>query len=255
MDHYTTLGISKTASPDEIKRAYRKMASIHHPDKGGSTDTFQKIEEAYRILSNPETRQQYDKPMPSGFNFSFGPGGVNIDDILSQFFNQHAAQQVPKTYRTTVWLTLEQAYTGYEQALNLQTEVKTVAFKVVIPAGVQDTQQLRYDNIIPGAILIIEYRIHKNLKFERRNNDLLINHPVSILDLIVGNNIEVDTISNKKIKITIPERTQPNSTLRISGHGMPLLNSQAYGDLFIQLKPYMPATIDSEIINAINKTR
>ena len=62
MDHYTTLGVSKTASPEEIKKAYRKLASQHHPDKGGDTVMFQKIEEAYRALSDPNLKEQYDNP-------------------------------------------------------------------------------------------------------------------------------------------------------------------------------------------------
>ena len=65
-DFYKTLGVERSATPDEIKSAYRKMASKHHPDKGGDTATFQKIEEAYRILSDPQQRQVYDNPMPQG---------------------------------------------------------------------------------------------------------------------------------------------------------------------------------------------
>ena len=66
MSHYDTLSITKSATPDEIKKAYRKLASKHHPDKGGDTATFQKIEEAYRVLSDPQQRQQYDNPNPFG---------------------------------------------------------------------------------------------------------------------------------------------------------------------------------------------
>ena len=58
MSHYETLGIPKTASPEEIKRAYRKLASQHHPDKGGDTAKFQQVEEAYRILSDPQKRSE-----------------------------------------------------------------------------------------------------------------------------------------------------------------------------------------------------
>ena len=75
MDHYATLGVAKNATPDDIKKAYRKLASKHHPDKGGDTATFQKIEEAYRILSDPQQRQQYDNPMPQNFGQSFNFNG------------------------------------------------------------------------------------------------------------------------------------------------------------------------------------
>ena len=61
-DFYTILGVGKTATADEIKRAYRKLASQHHPDKGGDTAKFQQIEEAYRTLGDPEKRAEYDNP-------------------------------------------------------------------------------------------------------------------------------------------------------------------------------------------------
>ena len=82
MDHYQTLGVAKNATPDDIKKSYRKLASTHHPDKGGDTATFQKIEEAYRILSDPTQRQQYDNPMPQGNPFGgFQGGGFNFNGL------------------------------------------------------------------------------------------------------------------------------------------------------------------------------
>jgi len=64
MDYYSILGVSKSASQDDIKKAYRKLASKHHPDRGGDTSKFQQIEEAYRTLSDDQKRAQYDNPMP-----------------------------------------------------------------------------------------------------------------------------------------------------------------------------------------------
>ena len=93
-NHYETLGVSKSATPEEIKRAYRKLASQHHPDKGGDTAKFQQVEEAYRVLSDPAQRQQYDNPQPQGgFNFNFNNSGVppEMQDIFRNFgFNFNA---------------------------------------------------------------------------------------------------------------------------------------------------------------------
>ena len=78
-NHYNTLGVDRNSSPDEIKKAYRKLASQHHPDKGGDTATFQNIQTAYDILSDPQKRQHYDNPQPQGFGgFSGSPGGFQF---------------------------------------------------------------------------------------------------------------------------------------------------------------------------------
>ena len=69
MDYYKTLGVSKTASQDEIKRAYRSLAKIHHPDRGGNEKQFQQINEAYDTLKDPQKRQDYDNPPRNNFNF------------------------------------------------------------------------------------------------------------------------------------------------------------------------------------------
>lgn len=104
-DYYSILGVEKTASDDEIKRAYRKMAHQHHPDKGGDQEKFKEVNEAYQVLGNPEKRQQFDQygqtfeqagqqgggagfdPFggQQGFNVNFEDFG-NFGDIFSQFF-------------------------------------------------------------------------------------------------------------------------------------------------------------------------
>ena len=66
MEHYQTLGVDRNASPDDIKKAYRRLAGQHHPDKGGDTATFQKIQQAYETLSDPQKKQEYDNPNPFG---------------------------------------------------------------------------------------------------------------------------------------------------------------------------------------------
>ena len=238
MDHYQTLGVAKNATPDDIKKAYRRLASIHHPDKGGDTAMFQQIQIAYDTLSDPDKKQQYDNPVQQGFaggpGFGFNVNGVDINDIFGQMFRQHAQQaQQPRShvYRTTVWITLD------------------------IPKGIHDGAQMRYDKIVEGASLIVEFRTHPHLKFERKLNDLYANQPISVLDLIVGSTFEFTTLSGKTLEVSVPPKTQPFMSMKLAGYGLPIMSTTHYGDQIILLKPFIPDTIDERITNSILLSR
>jgi DnaJ-class molecular chaperone len=262
-DHYSTLGIGKNADADDIKKAYRKLAGKHHPDKGGDTATFQKIEEAYRILSDPQQRQQYDNPMTQGNPFQGFPGGgfqfnmngFNMDDLFGQMFRQHNQHHQQNTYRTSYWISLEQAFKGGEELLKLQTPTGLHMVRVNIPKGVPDGGQVRYEKVVDSNDLIVEYRIHNHLKYERKMNDLYSNHSVSVLDLIVGDTFEFTTISGKSLEVTVPPKTQPFMHLKLAGHGMPIQGTNAYGDQIILLKPFIPDNIDSRITDSILQSK
>ena len=256
MDHYQTLGVAKNATPDDIKKSYRKLASKHHPDKGGDTATFQKIEEAYRILSDPQQRQQYDNPMPQGFNFNGGPD--IFQDFMSQMFRQQHQQQRQRQkpiFRTIVSVTLVQSYKGEEQVIRLQTPTHTHAATIQTPRGVHNGDQVKLDNIIQDASLIAEFRVMPDLKYDRNGNDLLSNHPISVLDLIAGTSFEFTTISGKTFEVTVKPKTQPFMQLKIAGQGMPVHGTNNFGDQIILLKPFIPDIIDESIMNSILQSK
>ena len=263
MDHYAVLGVSKNANPDEIKKAYRKLASQHHPDKGGDTAKFQQIQEAYAVLSDPQKRSEYDNPRPqfSQFTnnpngFSFNMGGMDINDMFSQIFNQsqrmHTGRQ---TYRTNVNISLLDAYNGTSQMLQLHSEQGLKAIKLDVPKGIQTGQSIRYDNIIDGASLIAVFDVKPDLKFDRKMNDLLTQQLVSVLDLIVGTNFEFTTISGTTVKVNVKPRTQPFMQLRLPGHGMPIMGTDVYGDQLILLKPFIPDNISDDIVQSILRSK
>ena len=261
-DYYSTLGVSKNANADDIKKAYRKLAGKHHPDKGGDTATFQKIEEAYRILSDPNQRQQYDNPMMQGNPFQGFPGGgfhfnmngFNMDEMFGQMFRLHNHHQ-QNTYRTSYWISLEQAYKGGEEMLKLQTPTGLHMVKVNIPKGVPDGGQVRYEKVVDSSDLIVEYRIHPHLLYERKMNDLHSNYSISVLDLIVGTTIKFTTMGGKTLDVTVQPKTQPFMHLKLSGHGMPIQGTNAYGDQIILLKPFIPDNIDSRITDSILQSK
>jgi DnaJ-class molecular chaperone len=264
MDYYNTLGVAKNATPEDIKKAYRTLASKHHPDKGGDTATFQKIQTAYDTLSNAEKKSQYDNPSQNfdfgagGFpgGFSFGTGG-GFNDMFTEFFKQSTTHQRRSTqiYRTSVLVSLEQAYKGGDQLLKIQSPTGHNMVKIDIPKGVQDGSQIRINDVIEGAILIVEFRIQKHLHFDRDGNDLYYNQPISVLELIVGTTIEFTTISGTKLEVKIPAGTQPHIQLRISGQGMPIMGHSTYGDQILLLKPFIPDNIDISIIESITQAK
>ena len=260
MDYYQILGVSKDANPDDIKKAYRKLASIHHPDRGGDTAKFQQVQQAYDVLSDPEKRKHYDQPKQQfnngNFNFGFSMNGSPFEDFVSQFFRQAQSNQPRRQiYRTVITIELEQSYFGGTQTLKIQTpnEIKTI--EVTIPKGVHHGSQVRLDNIIKDATLLVEFNIIKHLKFDRVNDDLVSNVSISVLDLIVGSTIEFVTLSGKTLEVTIPAKTQPYMHIKMAGQGMPVYNSDMFGDQILLLKPYIPDTIDETVVQSILSTK
>lgn len=262
MDYYSVLGIAKTATPNEIKKAYRKLASQYHPDKGGDTAKFQQIQEAYAVLSDPEKRAQYDNPMPK-FNQNFSPdfnmgGGMRFEDIFGDFFNQafnNRNRQNRQILRTQINVNLKDAYEGSNHILKIQTPDGNKVIDIKIPKGVNQGDQLRYDDILPNTTLLVMFNILPDLHFERRGIDLFTNKSIDVLDLIVGCKFEFNTISGKTVEVKIPSKTQPHMQIKIQGHGMPIMNSDLYGDQYLLLKPYIPDSIDETIIDSILKSK
>jgi DnaJ-class molecular chaperone len=265
MDHYSTLGVGKNATPDDIKKAYRKLASKNHPDKGGDTAIFQQIQTAYDTLIDTNKRQQYDNPVPQGFTQT-GSGQMppGFEHIFSQMFgggnpfdpfNQNRQPPQQQTFRTTINISLEQAYYGGEQILKLQTPSNVHAITIQIPKGIQNGNQMRIDKVIDGASLIVDFKVENHLKYDRQGNDLICNHPISVLDLIIGTSFEFVTLSGKTLEVTVKPKTQPYIQLKLAGQGMPIHNTTRYGDQIILLKSFMPDIIDEQVINSINQQK
>jgi DnaJ-class molecular chaperone len=260
MDHYNTLGVPRNADHDTIKKAYRKLAMQHHPDKGGDISKFQEITAAYETLSDVDKRSQYDNPQarPQGFpgGFNFHAQGFDINDIFSQIFGQqHQPRYQQQIFRARLSVSLRDAFNGTDTTvqLNTQTGVKVVTLKV--PKGIHSGDQIRYDNLLDNASLMVEYLVTKDLQFDRSGDDLYSNFPISVLDLITGANLKFQTINGKLLDVTIKSNTQPNQHIRIAGHGMPVSDTGHYGDQILLLKPFIPANIDNEVIEAIKRNQ
>lgn len=256
-DHYQTLGVQRNATPDEIKKAYRKLASQHHPDKGGDKAKFQSIQTAYETLSDQQKRSQYDNPMPQGFHFEFNNagGGFDFNNIFSMFgaqFNQHHGHQQTHT-RMSLWVTLQDVAQGGKRPVNVGTQQGSMTIEIEIPLGINDGDNIQYPGIGPGGTdLIVNFRIHQHPKWQRNGLTLTTEHQVSVWDCLVGGETEIKDILGNQLNLTIPPLTQPGSLLRLKGRGLAARQGPP-GDLLVRIHAKLPNKLSDELINLIKE--
>ena len=254
-DPYETLGVQRNATQDEIKKAYRKLASATHPDKGGDTKKFQDIQSAYAILSDEQKRAQYDNPA-TNVEFNFGPGGFDFNTIFNMFGGGHGAprpgQQPRQTQtRMSLWITLQDVAKGGNRTVSVGTQHGTSNIEIEIPLGINDGDNVQYTGIGPGGTdLIINYRIHPNPKWQRSGLTIVTEHTVSIWDCLAGCDTEVADLLGNQYTVNIPPLTPPGSLMRLKDKG--LCNRQGKnGDFLIRIQAKMPSTISEELLTLI----
>jgi DnaJ-class molecular chaperone len=253
MDYYSTLGVNKSSTQEDIKKAYKSLALKTHPDRNNGDDIqFKKIQEAYDVLSDPIKRQQYDNPAPSNQPFGFNMNSADFDTIFSQFFGGRPPPHNQKqTFRTQVTVSLVDAFKGSTHVLQLSTPTGTKVINITVPPGIETGDSVRYDDIIENAILLVQFVVLPDLRFERKGADLYSNYSISVLDLIVGTKFKFTTIDQRILEVKVNPKTQPYMQLKIPKAGMPDKKG-GYGDQFVLLKHYIPDNISHEIITAIN---
>ena len=256
---YETLGVPKGASDDEIKRAYRKLASQHHPDKGGDTIKFQEIQSAYETLSDPQKRQQHDNPSPFGghgfqqggphgshFEFQFGGGGP--EDLFTQFFSQgfpggHPFQQRQprrnKDLRVQLQVTLASTLEQQRKTISVQTtKGDRYNIDVDIPRGVNDGTTIKYsqmgdnmfDTLTRGDLYVI-ITLQPDNRFELHGINVVNNIEIDSIDAMLGCDKIIIGIDNKEYNIKIPQGCQQGTKFGLQGQGLYQMNTNHRGDL------------------------
>ena len=256
-DYYAALGVPRTASADEIKKAFRKLASQHHPDKGGDTAKFQAIQEAYSVLGDEQKRAEYNNPRPQFSGFHGHPGGVNINDIFGQMFGQQFAQQHQHPRRShvrmTLWISLLDVATGGKRTVSLGTQSGVSAVEIEIPLGINDGDNVQYEGIGPGGSdLVVQFKITPDRKWQRDGLNLLQEVRIDIWNLILGGELTIDTLTGKTLSTRVPARTQPGTVLRLKAQGLRDRAGQT-GDIMVRVQAQIPDNIPPEIIDAIQK--
>ena len=273
-DFYQLLGVSKTSSPDEIKKAYRKLALQYHPDRNKSKeaeDKFKEINQAYEVLSDAQKRQQYDQFGPSAFNGAAGQGaggpfgggygggfsqqgpfaytyttGGNAEgfdfggytdpfEIFEQFFGGASPFGGRRKPAYSITIDFMEAVRGVEKKVNINGKPKSIK----IPAGVSNNSKVRFDDFD----LVIAVRPHS--KFVREGQDIITEEEISMVTAALGAIVEVETVDGK-VKLKIPEGTQPNALIRIKGHGVTGINSRSRGDHYVRIKVTIPKKLKGQ---------
>mgnify|MGYP001414791803 CR=1 FL=1 len=261
MDYYTVLGLAKNSTPEEIKRAFKKKAMKHHPDKGGDSDAFKRITEAYEVLSNPKKRQEYDNPRPTNdFNFK----SSNMDDIFSSMFRQDRSQQF-KNRDITVHADLElhDCYHGKNLIIGYRlSNGKEQTVTVEIPPGAKHGDVIRYtelgDNLDPRARrgdLHVKIRIKKHSTYTREDNHIKTSVKLSAFDFMLGTTIVSTTPEGRNVRVTVPAGMQPNTTLSVQGYGIPDLHTGQRGNLYVTINCKIKKIYDEKLLSKIKELK
>jgi len=257
-DHYAALGVARTATADEIKRAFRKLASQHHPDKGGDTKKFQEIQVAYDTLGDTAKRAQYDNPQPQ---FAGMPGGAqfNMGDIFAQMFGGHPgfAGQHPRRnhMRMSLWITLKDVSTGGNRQVAVGSPQGQATIEIDVPQGINDGDMVQYQGLAPGGQdLVIEFRVHPHPQFRRDGLNLTVEYKCSVWVMILGGDTEIGNLDGTQLVVSIPPLTDNGTTLRLRGRGLQDRKGNT-GDLFVRLNAVLPKTITPELAQAIQQHR
>ena len=280
MDYYQIMGLEKSASQAEIKRAYRKLARKYHPDVSKEADAeskFKELGEAYEVLKDSEKRKLYDSYGNNWQHQSASQGEqstdyyhkspqeeANFEDLFSELFRnkQHQSYHydMGQDIHAKLTIELEDSYNGAEKSFALQAPSldnngqlhyveKTISVK--IPQNITDKQQIRLKgqgkkiNAQQCGDLYIEIKIapHKWFSLNGKNIELLV--PITPWEAALGADITVPTLANK-IKLKVPKGSQTDDKLRVKGKGLG-------GDLLVKLKIVIPLTVDENMAELYQK--
>lgn len=244
MDHYQTLGISKNATPQEIKKAYRKLASKHHPDKGGDAEQFKKIQEAYDTVSDPQKKQAYDNPSPfQGFGGGQNPFSDIFGDAFNDIFGGRGQQRnYRQRFQITVQIDIQEAYLGCTKSINVDGQ----ELELNIPQGFPHGASLNFPEFKPGGDLLVQIAYRRSDTFVRDGDDLYARMSVDVIDAILGGKIEIRNLDNKVYEVKVPAGTQHDSRIRLSQKGFVNPQNGRVGDLYIIANITIPKNVTQE---------
>lgn len=271
-DYYDILGVSKSASVDEIKKAYRKLALEWHPDRNkaaGANEKFKEINEAYAVVSDPKKRETYDQfghaafspgggsgfagqqgPFGGGqgpftYTYSSGGGGslfgadfIDPFEIFEQFFGGGMGRAPRRAHREVYEITIDfmDAARGVTKEVHVpagRAGDGSVRKTIKIPAGVDTGSRIRFEDFD------IQVDVRPSKEFKREGDDLIIDQAITYAQAALGEVVEVSTIDGS-LKIRVQPGTQPGTLIRLRGKGVPHVRGSGRGDQYVRIQLHVP---------------
>jgi len=278
IDYYKTLGIDKTATAKDVKNAYRKLARKFHPDlnpKDASAKTsFQQINEANAVLSDPEKRKKYDQhgkdwehaeeyekarqqqANARGQGFSGGQTESDFSDFFETMFGGsmgggrgRQAKYRGEDYTTELHLELIDAYKTHKQELNVNGK----KIRMTIPAGIENGQIIKIAghggqgvNGGPNGDLYITFSIANHSRFKRLENNLYATVDLNLYTAVLGGEIILDTLDGQ-VKLKVAPETQNGTKIKLRGKGFPIYKNEGqFGDLHVTYSVKIPTNLSDK---------
>jgi DnaJ-class molecular chaperone len=282
-DYYKALGVDKKASPEDIKKAFRKLAVKYHPDRNpdnkAAEDKFKEINEAYAVLSDPKKKEEYDTYGSSGFHkqysqedifrgFDFSNaykdmGGGGGEDIFSRLFGGgfgrggarggfRGGPQRGGDLEMEVEIGFRDAALGAEKLIAFRRNGQREELKIKVPAGVDNGSKIRLagkggqgEGGGPDGDLFLTMRVLPDQLFTREGGDLFVDRTIPFSAACLGTSLDVPTLESDK-RIKVPAGMQPGTKIRLKGCGIKPLGSNTKGDLYVRVAVHVPETLNSE---------
>ena len=287
IDYYKVLGVSKDATSDEIKKAYRKLARKLHPDINPSDKEahakFQQLNEANEVLSHPEKRKKYDK---YGKDWENGEeyekyqqqqrsnsgrqhrtnadfNGEDFSDFFSSMFgHQERSGRTQTKYRgqdiqAQLQIDIKEAYTTHKKEFTINGK----NIRITIPAGIEDQQTIKISgygspgiNNGPNGDLYITFSVSNTSLFKRVGNDLFLTHNLDLYVAVLGGDVTISDFNQAKLKLKVTPGTQNGTKVRLKGKGFPIYKREGqFGDLYITYNVVIPKNLSEKEIELFQK--
>lgn len=279
-NHYTTLGLDASATADDIKKTYRKLASQHHPDRGGDAEKFKTVQTAYDVIGDAAKRADYDDSLKNpgrrdsfnSFNFNtddmggaFPPG---MDEILRGFgfgggFRQQPKQRKNKDMQIRVQLDLADTLQKQKRIVTLKTtngETQTV--NVDIPKGVHSGSTIKYSNLgdnffstLPRGDLYVQVLVNVHPLFQVHGYDLVAPIDIDCIDAILGTKQVFTVLDGTEFELTIPAGIQGGTKFKIGNQGLYFQQQEHRGSLYLIATIKVPTTLSEVQLELIKQVK